>query len=267
MTANIIGPGADREGYDHHSGNIIIGGSSRPNPHRFRKRFLGRFMLALGIITVLVIFQSRHGNRQPEKSQETESTGEVKDAPVVQEAVSNNLAHDDILDSFTGSAAEYIKVNPGSPELLPEDELRVTVSPHLSSSSSSSSSQSHESIEEERYRLQRELDQSLVLVEELRQLLDQHSAQQEEQQRQLSKDQGQILQQQQQQEEEEEEEEELQTANSPSLLEQAELEDHDSVHPQETGDGETPSITSRFLRDIVFNSGELQEQIQTSAEQ
>ncbi|KAG0068017.1 hypothetical protein BGZ93_002926 [Podila epicladia] len=253
MTANIIGPGADREGYDYHSGNIILGGNSRPNPHRFRKSFLGHFMLALGIFTVLVVLQSRHGNHQPEKSQEIDSTGDVKDAPSVHESVSSNQAHDDILDSFTGSAAEYIKVNPGLPELPPEDELRITVSPHLSSSSSSSS-QNRENIEQELDRLQRELDQSQVLVEQLQQLLDQQSVQLEEQQRQLSKNQGPILQQQQQ-------EAELQTANSPDLLEQTELEDDDPVYPQETIDGETPLITSRLLRDVVFNSEELHEQI------
>ncbi|KAG0330688.1 hypothetical protein BG000_011587 [Podila horticola] len=240
MTANIIGPGADREGYDHHSGIITLGGNSRPNPQRFRKSFLGHFMLALGIFTVLVVFQSRHGSYQLEKSQEIDSTGKVKDAHVAHDAVGNNL------DSFAGSATEYVKANPGSLELPPEDELRITVSPHLSSSSSSSSSQNLVGIEQEQERLQRELDQSQAHVEKLQQLLDQQSTQLEGQQHQLSKGQGQIQQQQQ--------EEVIQIANNPALLEQAELKDDNSVvHPQETVDGERPPIPGRFLRDIMLN--------------
>ncbi|KAG0030154.1 hypothetical protein BGZ82_007544 [Podila clonocystis] len=248
MTANIIGPGADREGHDHHNG-IILGGNSRPNPHRFRRNFLDHFMLALGIFTVIVVLQSRHGSHQPEKSQQVDNIGKAKNTPVVHEAVSKNLAHDDILDSFTGSAAEYVNVHPASPELLPEDELRITVSPHLSSSSSKS--QNLESIEQERDRLQRELDQSQVLVEKLQLLLDQQSALLEGQQLQLPKGQGQTLQQQQQQQQEE-----LQTANSPVLLEQAAFEaDGSVVNPQETVDDELIQQSADF-GDVVLSHSE-----------
>ncbi|KAG0027537.1 hypothetical protein BGZ81_005496 [Podila clonocystis] len=210
MTTNIIGPGADREGYDHHNG-IILGGKG-------------------------------------------------KDMPVVHEAVSNNLVHNDILDSFTGSAAEYVNVHPASPELLPEDELRITVSPHLSSLPSS---QILESIEQERDRLQRELDQSQVLVEKLQLLLDQQSTLLEGQQLQLSKGQGQTLQQQQQQQQQQE----LQTANNPVLLEQAAFEaDGSVVNPQETVDDERIQQSTDF-GDVVLSHREPQEQIQVSREQ
>lgn len=199
---NIIGPGANREGHDYHTvGNITIGGN-RPNPRRFRKRFLSHFMLALGILTLLVVLQSQHKSRH-EKGYAPVRSGQVDEVAVDHET-NNNLAHSDMLDTFTGSTTEYVSSHPGSStELQPEDELRVAVSPHSSSSSSSSSSSPSSSqylqiVELELDRLQSQLDVSQALIESQNRLLEQQSAQLEEQQRQLAKGQDQILQLQQQ---------------------------------------------------------------------